>query len=296
MDIRSTLYAIVQEVLVLKGINDEVIYDAVEFNNLTDQLNELSNECKLLREANVSSITHLLDDARSCKRLTMEIRNLMVQSCTPVVDSCIPGFPPQIPSYAEEISVFSKEVDKYLVQFRDSADYHFAPNQFQIKNMEIYKDELISQHSYRGRVPKESAEKTKELSRSTVQAVRISKIKLKSVVGFFGPNLGTKVHFHHDSHSGNEEIEEIDKSSNIQMQQQTLSSSLSSSITSPSKPRRPMSPSPKPKSPPPPPSSSSSLPRLLVPRSSGPKKNQEEEKKMKENDDKIDVLIKITNH
>ena len=78
--------------LVLKGINEDVIYDAVEFNHLTDQLSALSNECSLLREANVNSITPLLNDARKCKKLTMEIRNLMLQSCEPVADNCIPGF------------------------------------------------------------------------------------------------------------------------------------------------------------------------------------------------------------
>ena len=80
------------KVRVLKGVNEDVIYDAVEFNNLTDQLNELANECSMLREVNVNSITPLLDEARKCKKLTMDIRNVMSQSCIPVGASCVPGF------------------------------------------------------------------------------------------------------------------------------------------------------------------------------------------------------------
>ena len=43
-----------------------------------------------------------------------------------------------------EIQNFSAEVDKYLGLFKDSADYHFAPNQFQLTDLEIFRDEPVS--------------------------------------------------------------------------------------------------------------------------------------------------------
>ena len=94
-------------------------------------------------------------------------------------------------------------------------------------------------HSYRGRILKEAAEKTKELSRSTVQAVRIGKAKLKSVVNFFGPNLGRKVHYHQDNHDEGQILEK--QSSTNKNTHDVPTASLSSPTKQPRRPNSPLS-------------------------------------------------------
>ena len=140
-------------------------------------------------------------------------------------------------------------------------------------------------HSYRGRILKKAAEKTKELSRSTVQAVRIGKAKLKSVINFFGPNLGHKVHYHQDSHGENQILEKQSEEEKQPSMNTNTHDAPTASVSSPTKqPRRPNSPL-------------SNLPamstssKLLVPRGDVIKK-----KHQKPQQDKIDVLIRITKH
>ena len=134
-------------------------------------------------------------------------------------------------------------------------------------------------HSYRGRILKEAAEKTKELSRSTVQAVRIGKAKLKSVVNFFGPNLGRRVHYHQDNHDEGQILEK--QSSTNKNTHDVPTASLSSPTKQPRRPNSPLSNLP----------AMSTSSKLLVPRGDVIKK-----KHQKTQQDKIDVLIRITKH
>ena len=157
----------------------------------------------------------------------------------------------------------------------------------------------VSLHSYRGTIAAKAAEKTKKLSKSTVQAIRIGKVKMKSVVNFFGPTLGRKIHFHHDDFGEDEVLEKYpedekddddDDDDDVPNDSEQPSSSLvdegdNGIASSPMKSKGPLSPSNRLAV------TSLSSSKLLVARGDVHKKQNQNQKQSR-----VDVLIRMTKH